>query len=501
MSTTHFASYLAHSAPRRRFVTTLLLLLPSVTLGVVLSQVASPAPTSVERRSDEKAGGRFQTTPPTGAADAYGRLPLQFEANRGQIDERVRFISRGDGYVLFLTADEAVMSLRSAARDEVKSPQGEPQYSYRVLRMKLVGAERSPSVEGLEEATGKLNYFVGNDPSAWRTGVPVFGRVRYSEVYPGVELEYYGNQRQLEYDFRVAPGADPRTIKIKFEGAERAEVNKDDGSLALFIGSGELRMKRPVIYQVGDDGSRQEVEGGYRVKGREVEFNVGRYDAGRPLVIDPVLSYSTFLGLLSNGNAANSPSLALDSSGNAYIVGSALSLSFPAPGVKLIPAGSFSSNVFVTKLDPTGSSLIYTSYLGGFSDDFGLGIALDASGAAYVTGKTSSSDFPTTANALRTNDDLLKSADSGATWQASNAGLKNQPVARLLTDPSSPLILYALTASGIYKTTDGGASWNLLNTGLYSPGSAFLSAMVIAPTNPSTLYAGNSGVNAAVIKS
>jgi photosystem II stability/assembly factor-like uncharacterized protein len=451
-------------------------------------------------RDGEKAAGDSSTPGTSSAAEAYGKLPLQFEANRGQTDERVRFVSRGDGYVMFLTGDEAVLALgRGVAPDSAKA--SDEKQGYSVLRMKLAGASPSPKVKGLEELSGKVNYFVGGDSSEWRTNVPVYGRVHYSAVYPGIDLVYYGNQRQLEYDFQVAPGADPRAIKIKFEGVERAEVDREDGSLTLHVGSDELRMKRPVIYQTADDGSRKEIEGGYRVKGREVEFNVGRYDAGKPLVIDPVLSYSTFLGIQNNFSPVSGASLALDSSGNAYITGAAASLTFPAPGVKLIPQGSGSSHVFVTKLNASGNALVYTSYIGGFSDEIGLGVALDSSGTAYVTGKTSSADFPTTADALRTNDDLIKSTDGGATWQRSNAGLQNRPVTRMWADPSSASVLYAITFNGLYKTNDGGATWNLLNTGLNSPGNTSASALAIAPSNHSILYAGSGGSTTKVVKS
>jgi photosystem II stability/assembly factor-like uncharacterized protein len=492
----------APSGPRLHPIAIFLLLLPAVALGAILFQFVRPALAGAERRGDEKAGGAVPTPPASRAAESYGNLPLQFEANRGQADERVRFVSRGDGYVLFLTSDEAVLALLSrSARGAEKAPNGEAQEDgYRVLRMSLVGASRSSHVEGLDELPGKLNYFVGSDPSGWRTGVPVYGKVRYGEVYPGVELVYYGNQRQLEYDFRVASGADPRAIRIKFAGVERAQVDERDGSLSLSVGGGEVRLKRPVIYQVAADGSRKEVEGGYRVKGREVEFRVGKYDAGQPLVIDPVLSYSTFLGAASVLNGTGGNGLALDSSNNAYVAGSTSSFAFPAPGVTIIPPGNFSNNVFVTKLNATGTALVYTALIGGGGQDAGLGVAVDSAGGAYVTGRTSSSDFPTV-NAIRTNDDLIKSADAGASWQTSNAGLHNRPVTRLWADPASPSTLYALTFDGLYKTTDGGASWNLLNTGLNSPGNTFASALAVAPSNPSVLYAGNTGPSAVVKKS
>jgi photosystem II stability/assembly factor-like uncharacterized protein len=498
MPNPHSAPRRAHSLARRDIPAALfLLLLPLVAIGVALFPSARPA--EAVGRADEAAAGGASVPGPS-AAEVYGELPLQFEANRGQTDARVRFVSRGDGYVMFLTPDEAVLALSGGgARDAGRKSPGATPEGYRVLRMLLAGASADPQVEGLEEQPGRLNYFVGSDPAAWRTGVPLFGKVHYTGVYPGIDLVYYGNQRQLEYDFQVAAGADPRRIKIRFEGAERAKVDEQDGSLVLTAGDGELRMKRPVIYQVEDGGGRREVEGGYRVKGDEVEFVVGRYDARRALVIDPVLSYSTFLGVTSNLTSTPGPNLALDSAGNAYVTGAAGSFAFPAPGVKLVPAGSFSANVFVTKLNAAGTALVYTSYLGGFSDEVGLGIALDPAGGAYVTGKTNSPDFPTTAGALRTNDDLLKSTDGGAAWQASNTGLQNRPVVRMWADPSAASTLYALTFNGLYKTTDGGANWNLLNTGLNSPGQSSASALGITPTNPSVLYAGSNGVGANVL--
>jgi photosystem II stability/assembly factor-like uncharacterized protein len=467
---------------RRHLPAVLFLLLPLVALGAALFPSARPA--EAGGPGIEASAGDAQAPAP---AESYGKLPLQFEANHGQADARVRFMSRGDGYVMFLTPDEAVLALSRGGAP--KDSKGEQEEGYRVLRMRLAGANADPRVEGTEELSGKLNYFVGSNSSDWRTGVPLYGKVHYTGVYPGIDLVYYGNQRQLEYDFQVAPGADPRRIKIKFDGAERAKVDQEDGSLVLSVGDGEVRMKRPVIYQTADDGTRQEVEGGYKVGGREVEFSVGAYDATRPLVIDPVLSYSTFLGLVSNVNFTNGAALALDSSNNAYVTGAASSLAFPAPGLKIAPANSGSAHVFVTKLNAAGTALVYTSYIGGFSEETGLGIAVDANGAAYVTGRTGSSDFPTV-NAIRSNDDLLKSVDGGATWQVSNNGLQNRPVTRLWADPTSASTLYALTFNGLYKTTDAGANWALLNTGLNAPGGSAASALAVAPSNPSILYAG-----------
>ena len=488
----------AHTPARRKLSTALLLLLlPLFAPGVALFPSATPA--GADDRAEATAAPNTGAASPEAAAKAYGKLPLQFEANRGQTDARVRFLSRGDGYVMFLTPDEAVLALSRGGGK--KGADGQREEGYRVLRMRLAGARAEPQVEGREEMPGRLNYFVGNDPADWRTGVPMYGKVHYAGVYPGIDLVYYGNQRQLEYDFNVAPGADPRRIKIKFDGAERAKLDEQDGSLVLTVGGGEVRMKRPVIYQTADDGSRREVEGGYKIKGTEVEFGVGAYDASRPLVIDPILSYSTFVGVVNNLSFTSGAALALDSANNAYVTGAAGSLAFPAPGVKLIPVGSVSSNVFVTKLNPAGTALVYTAYLGGFSDDTGFGIALDGAGSAYVTGVTRSSDYPTV-NAVRANDSLIKSADGGATWQPSNKGLQNRPVTRMWADPSSASTLYSLTFNGLYRTTDAGAEWNLLDTGLNNPGSTFAAALAITPSDPAVLYAGGNTFNSpAIVKS
>ncbi|MGB8510500.1 MAG: hypothetical protein WCD76_19155, partial [Pyrinomonadaceae bacterium] len=247
------------------------------------------------------------------ARETYGRIPLSFEANRGQTDEEVNFIARGGGYALFLKPTEAVFALRSSDRGLSKEEQAqrslnaeaplstaEPQVASRnpqskVLRMKLVGANPVAAFEGADELAGKANYFEGDDPARWRTDVPTFGRVRYGGVYPGIDVVYYGNQRQLEYDFNVAPGADARAVSLEFEGADKLEVD-DDGDLLLTLKGEIIRQPRPVIYQEVA-GARRTVEGGYVIgEDGRVGFRVGDYDARLPLVIDPTLVYSTYLG-------------------------------------------------------------------------------------------------------------------------------------------------------------------------------------------------------------
>ncbi len=330
-------------------------------------------------------------------AASYGKFPLRFEANQGQADLRVKFLSRGSGYTLFLTSTEAVLALQkpslttAAIQRYVGNTPGNRRTSSAVLlRMKIGGANRIARIEGLESLPGKSSYFIGNDPAKWRTNVPTYAKVRYEGVYPGVDLVYYGNQGQLEYDFVIAPGTNPRTIRLFVVGAERLEASSR-GDLVLNTGSGEVRLQKPVVYQESGN-VRKEIAGRYVLRGKhQIGFEVATYDASKPLIIDPLLSYSTYLGGSSDdeGNA-----IAVDSSGNAYVTGSTGSTNFPIKN-PLQSAFGGSSDVFVTKLDPTGSTLIYSTFLGGSAADAGNAIAVDSSGNAYVTGFTSSINFPT----------------------------------------------------------------------------------------------------------
>ena len=339
--------------------------------------------------------------------DSYGKLPLQFEANQGQANKTVRFLSRGSGYSLYLTASEAVLVLATpsaegkrhatnAIHDKHIAPmQGDTPALMQslALRMRLVGAHTASRVSGLDALPGKANYFIGNDRSKWHTNVPLYAKVRYEGVYPGIDLVYYGNQHQLEYDFVVAPGADPKRIMLDFRGAQMIEIDTG-GELVLRAAGREVRQHKPIIYQE-IDGMRQEVAGSYVRKGRyRVGFTVAAYDKTLPLIIDPILSYSTYLG----GSADDSPAaIAVDAAGNAYVVGRTQSSNFPATGGAFQLNVSGGQDVFVSKLNASGSALVYSTYLGGgSSNDFGTGVAVDAVGNAYLTGYTQSPNFPTT---------------------------------------------------------------------------------------------------------
>jgi hypothetical protein len=339
-------------------------------------------------------------------AAAYGKLPLSFETNEGQTDRRVKFLSRGAGYGLFLTSTEAVLSLkagngRPADKDSVlalsQAKKRERQH-FTVLRVRLEHANSNAKVSGTDELAGKSNYFIGNDAAKWRRNIPTFGRVKYQQVYSGVDLVYYGNQRALEYDFVLAPGADPRQIELRFDGAKRLRLDAD-GNLIVSIAGGEVIEHKPVIYQdIG--GMRRWVAGGYELtKGQRIGFKLTDYDAHRSLTIDPSLAYSTYLGGSSSDSGIG---IAVDSLGNAYVTGGTYSDNFPTTAGAFQTIYSGDLDAYVSKLNSSGTALVYSTYLGGNNPDEGEAMAVDQSGNAYITGSTSASNFPTTSGAFQT---------------------------------------------------------------------------------------------------
>jgi hypothetical protein len=309
-----------------------------------------------------------------GAAPA---AELAFEQNLGQSDPRARFLARGRGYALFLTPSEAVLAFPHA---------GPP------LRMRLRGAQDA-TVAGEGPLPGTSHYFVGSDPARFRKNVPSFERVRYASVYPGIDLVFYGHEGELEYDFVVAPGRDPRRVSMDLSGVNAMRVD-GQGNLVLATGAGPVVWRKPVAYQVWD-GERRPVESRYVVRGkRRVGFQVAAYDRTRPLVVDPTLAYSTYHG----GSGADiGHAIGLDEAGNAYVTGETGSVDFPGTGG---PVQGL-VDAFVTKLDPSGTTRIYSVYLGGGGSDIGWGIAVDAGGSVYLTGETNSANFPTTAGAYQ----------------------------------------------------------------------------------------------------
>ena len=333
------------------------------------------------------------SAPAAGPAAMSASLPLYFEANAGQLPSPAQFVVRGPDYQFLISPAEAQIVLQKIAAGPV------------TVRMQFAGANPRAQIGGDAEQPGKINYLTGNDPAGWHTGVATFARVRVGELYPGINLVYYGNQRQLEYDFTIAPGANPDAIAIHFDGADRVSVNAR-GELVLSLASGEIRQPRPVIYQT-PGGARKEIEGGYRmVDAHTVAFTVGKYDRRQPLVIDPILSYSTYFG----GTAGDTAwAVAVDTNGFVYLAGQTLSQRFYTNGLAFSTTGAFQTNfaggklsgdAFVAKLDNSATTLYYLTYLGGNADDGAVSLAVNAAGDAYVTGFTDSSNFPTTTNAL-----------------------------------------------------------------------------------------------------
>ncbi len=398
---------------------------------------------------------------------SYAQLPLSFELNKGQADSHVRYLARGHGFALFLTSTDAILRLNKLeTRDHATGvvatasnhdPAGTNLFqsgmesasffsspaiagshskwasqpalraTSDVVDLKLLGANQAAKITPLSMLPGRTSYFLGNNPSHWHTNIPNYGRVRYHEIYPGIDLDYYGRQGQLESDFIVSAGADPGAINFGLKGAEGVHLNAA-GDLVLKVSGGEVSLRRPRAYQ-GSGSSQKDVAVHYVLTaGDRVGFGFGPYDRHQELVIDPVLTYSTYLGG-SGGDVGYG--IALDSSGNAYVTGTTASLNFPTTGGQTTLGGG--RDIFVTKLNPSGTAFIYSVFLGGGNLDRATGIAVDSSGDAYLSGYTSSTDFPTT---------------SGA-FQVTNAGNTDAFLTKL--DPTGTALVYStyLGGSGI----------------------------------------------------
>ncbi len=475
----------------------------------------------LEGRSSFDAGTNRRTALTQGPAEldrgaikaSYARLPLQFEANVGQTDSRVKYLARGAGYTLFLTCDGAVLALHRQPANEDRRDRGAsgtrgaksvssdfPATRDAVVRFRLEGANSAARIEGFGRLPGTSNYFIGNDPGRWRAGVPHFARVRFRSVYPGVDLLYYGQQRELEYDFVVAPGADPRSIEFRVSGVQQIRLD-DRGDLVLKTGGGEVSLRRPVIYQ-NSAGERREIAGGYALRGKDrIGFSVAGYDASRPLVIDPALVYSTFLG----GNAADRAfGIRVDSGGNAYLAGTTSSTDFPGALNGLQPNLRGVQNVFVAKLNSSGNSIAYATYVGGTDTDNATGIAIDSSGNAYVTGNTNATDFPHTSGVFQTqlktptaqNAFVFKLNSSGTALLYSTylGGSKTDTANGIGIDSTGEAYVAGQTSSADFPTAGTVAQANLNSP----PGNAFVAKLKNDGTGlVFATYLGGSGTDGA----
>ena len=383
--------------------------------------------------------------------EAYGELPLSFETNRGQMDEGVRFLARARGYGLYLKRNRADLVLCQASGAAQPGFRRKPAALAKsevcdIVRMQLAGAGLKTEPAGEDQLPGTVNYFIGSDPARWQTNIPTYARVRYPGVYSGIDLVYYGNQQQQEFDFVVAPHANPGSIRLRFSGTSHLHLAAN-GDLILSTGGRSLSLRKPSIYQ-SVDGRRVPSRGEFALLAKDtVGFRLGSYDHNRALVIDPVLQYSTFLSGSGNGNfglmgdAGNA--IAADTQGNAYVTGLVLSTDFP------VTAGAFQTTdpglqyqtptAFVAKLNAAGTALVYSTYLGGNNWDQASGIAVDAAGDAYVVGQTASNSFPVTAGALQT----------------ANKGAANGTVTGFVTElsPSGASLIYSTYLGG--STKDG----------------------------------------------
>jgi hypothetical protein len=482
--------------------------------------------------------------------DAYVRLPMRFEPNAGRMDAAIDFVARGAGYAVYLSSRKTTLLLDSPPGSGEPKGYAARSHSASQISMHLVGARLDVAGIPQGELTGRTNYLHGNDRRKWRTGIRAYERIKYHNVYPGVDVVYYGNQRQLEYDFVVAPGASYRRISIAFSGQTGLSIDQH-GGLVIATAAGEIVQRTPVVYQHNDAGVRQRIDGGYVIdKNGHVRFRVGRYDRRRPLVIDPVIGYATYFGGSGGDEAAG---IAVDVAGDVYITGRTGSLDFPARNAAQPFHGGPYYDAFVMKLNSAGDTVVYATYLGGSSSEYAAdvhvdevgnafvvgttyspnfptvgayqaalagdsdlfltrldsagvptystflggksrdtasGLTVDALGRPYVTGWTFSTDFPLR-NAIQTQlggSPALKTTDGGGTWTAIKSGLNATGVRAIAVDPENSSTLYAATeGDGAFKSTDGGASWSTTNNGLDDP---YVYSMVTSSLVPSRVYAG-----------
>ena len=436
--------------------------------------------------------GLSPQTKHTSVATQFGRLPLSFESNRGQTSSQVRFLTHTADSTLFLTPSEAVFSLplsptprrKNGALRRDHTGHSPMKKAERVaLRMQMLGADPKAKAWEQQPLGGQVSYFQGKDPRKWHAGIATFGRVGFHQVYPGVDLVYYGNQRQLEYDFVVAPHADPKQIRLHFAGADKVWVNAA-GELIVRAQGQKLTWRKPTVYQE-DKRGKHAIAAQFHLKrmpsGQSgVSFALGRYDTARPLIIDPVLTYSTYLGgQTANSNVDEGGAITVDADGNAYITGLAGSTDFPVTAGVYKTTNSGSS-AFAAKLNPTGTALLYSTFVGPVNF-LPRSIAVDQDGNAFITGQTNYADFPTTPGALQA------------------APVFNGSVYITKLNPTGTALVYSTFLGGSAVTTAGGLAIDHVGNA-YITGAAHTGFFRFTQGAFQTSYISQSGSMAFVIK-
>src|SRR5580704_14692250 len=515
--------------------------LVAIVVLILSGQLHRRAPSSQSGASNHAAPSMQPATPVSAAQKedmtrAYGALPLGFEANQGQTAPEVRYLAHGQGYQVFLTNQEAVLTLRQPAATGTKSPKGASVLAIRagrkpyvaakasVVRVRFDGANPAAEIAGIKQLPGKTNYLIGGDRTKWHTDIPSYAAVRYQGIYPGVDVLFYGREQRLEYDFVVAPGADPKAIVLGISGARKLQIDSR-GDLVMSVPGGNVMLQKPLIYQEVN-GERREIAGNYTIgSDRRIRFAVAGYDHTQPLTIDPILDYSTFLGGTGTfGDLATG--LALDAAGNAYLVGATFSTDFPQmnPESSTPPTDvAADGTAFVAELSPDGTALLYSTYLGGSGNgsgggEFGEGIAVDTATPAnvYVTGDTFSPDFPVSTNAFIGQPGTAGTANGGSAFVTKlNPSLTGSAQLIYSTylggdtlddghgialDTASPPNIYVV---GVTESTDF-PPMHALPFSANGTGTAFLSEInPSALTGPASLvfstYLGGSGVGSSVL--
>ena len=424
----------------------------------------------------------------------FNLLPLRFEPNQGQSASDAKFLAQGPGFAVLFKGIETdfLFASHAAARS--------------LLRVSLLNASAGAKASGEKRLPGTVNYFLGNDRDKWHTGVPTYERLRYAGVYPGTDLIYYGNKGSLEFDFQLSPGASPNRIQMRFAGARSLRIDSQ-GNLIVTAKDGHVTLQKPVIYQPGENGRKDLVAGSFRILNNNTAgFAMARYDRSRPLVIDPILNYSTYIGVLAQANA-----IAVDQNGEAYVTGVA-TLDFPTTPGSYQPVGVPSSTAsgywpeggkpFVAKFNSTGTALLYSTFLSGSGVDVANGIALDANGDAFVAGTTSSSDFPITPGAAQPKNMSagttgfvaeLSSTGSSLSYSTYLGGNTSTIVNGIAVDGSESAYLTGSTEDANFPTTQGAYQTTALTKTSGGLSSAFVAKL--NPTGTALVYSTYLGGN------